>query len=174
MNIKDLYLKNGVYHNKYTDNLFTGSINDGNEIGRIENGLKDGVWKEIREQDEQVIEGYFDMGMPDKIWTVWTKGKISLQRFYENGKKTSVKIYDENLNLKRLTIYESEEEQTSYCYNELGEKVSVEYIKNEQLEKEKVFSDFGEKLQKIIYYKDNEISFTEIYNNGKLIKKINE
>ena len=49
--MEDLYSKDDLYYNKYTDKLFSGSIEDENTTGIIEDGLRHGEWREF-ENDE--------------------------------------------------------------------------------------------------------------------------
>ena len=54
MKLNELYMKDGLYYNKYTDNLFSGHIDEGEKIGTFKNGLKHG-WVINYSQNKEII-----------------------------------------------------------------------------------------------------------------------
>ena len=94
MKIDELYKKKDRYFNKYTDNLFSGMIDEGKDIGEIKEGLKIGLWKETFDENT-TLEGEYIEGKNHGKWVVKHNNLVRSIKKYNKGILVSDEYFDE-------------------------------------------------------------------------------
>jgi antitoxin component YwqK of YwqJK toxin-antitoxin module len=95
VNFSQLQDRNGVYYLINKDKPFTGDVvqyNNGKvEMeGRIENGLREGMWVTSYPSGQKKMEGNYKEGLKDGTWTYWSEnGQQQAQEMYKYGKLLS-------------------------------------------------------------------------------------
>ena len=174
MNISDLYKKEEQYYNKYTDNLFSGQVDEGKEIGQIKDGFKEGFWKKILDEEgKEVLKGEYVKGKYHNEWIYLYDNKSRIISVFEYGNLKEKKSFDNNNNLKSVSSYKDKDNYSTQWFksNEDHETLleKIEYVENGKIKTEKNFK-FGE-LQTIYHWTDDMCYLIEHYENGKLINK---
>jgi antitoxin component YwqK of YwqJK toxin-antitoxin module len=95
VNFSQLQDRNGIYYLINKDKPFTGDViqyNNGKvEMeGRIDNGLRVGLWVSYYPSGQKKMEGNFKEGVKDGSWTYWNdNGQQQAQEMYKYGKLLS-------------------------------------------------------------------------------------
>ena len=111
MKLEELYTRDGLYYNKYTDNLFSGYIGFGNKKGLIKDGLRQGIWTE-HENMKLIGTMEWKDGKKHGVSEFYDNGKLSNHSVYENGEIKVSEIYNENVELEEQTFWEGNERKT--------------------------------------------------------------
>ena len=117
MKLNELYMKDGLYYNKYTDNLFSGRIDEGEKFGTFKNGLKHGFWKEYVNNKLSATAIYKE-GKLDRECMFYMDELGHKKTLYKANEKIYEEEFDKNSNLKIKTFYESDERKTVEYYED--------------------------------------------------------
>ena len=90
--LDDLYQVDGLWHKKFTDEPFTGKLDEGQHRGEIKNGTREGPWVVYWDDGTLKAKGSIKNGKHEGPW-VWfvddgTKIEI-VSGTYRDGKKIS-------------------------------------------------------------------------------------
>ena len=109
VSFSDLVIREGLYYKKFSDDAFTGSIDDYHSLsedylrGEIIKGKPEGQWTKWYKNGQLKEKYNMKNGEFDGDWTSWYKnGQIKERINYKKGKRVGfIKEFFENGNIKR-------------------------------------------------------------------------
>ena len=77
------------------------------ELGRYEDGLRQGLWVEWQKSGHKRLQGQYKNGRQDGLWTHWkSNGVLSKEWTYQDGKKVRLpfrqRLDERRLNLRQM------------------------------------------------------------------------
>ena len=84
----ELVERDGLYYKKFTDEPFTGSIDEGTLWGVLKNGKREGPWVMDYENGQLSWKGVFKGGKREGPWVAyWANGQLRFKGAYKNGER---------------------------------------------------------------------------------------
>jgi antitoxin component YwqK of YwqJK toxin-antitoxin module len=85
--IDDLVKRDGLYYEKFTDEPFTGKLDEGWARGAIKNGEREGPWVTDPHHGDHATQGEYKNGKRDGPWVEhYEGGQLRVEVEYKNGK----------------------------------------------------------------------------------------
>jgi hypothetical protein len=82
----DLIEREGLYYKKFTDEPFTGSLDEGESWGVLKNGKREGPWVTDYVNGQLSWKGVFKSGKREGPWVAyWANGQLRFKGAYKNG-----------------------------------------------------------------------------------------
>ena len=84
----DLVQRDGLYFKKFTDDPFTGSLDEGTLWGVLKNGKREGPWVMDYDNGQLSWKGSFKNGKREGPWVAyWANGQLRFKGAYKNGER---------------------------------------------------------------------------------------
>ena len=84
----ELVEHDGIFYKKFTDEPFTGKLDEGALWGVLKNGKREGPWLMDYANGQLSWKGAFKSGKREGPWVAyWANGKIRFKGAYRNGKR---------------------------------------------------------------------------------------
>ena len=84
----DLVERDGLYYKKFTDEPFTGSLDEGESWGVLKNGKREGPWVTDYVNGQLSWKGVFKSGKREGPWVAyWANGQLRFKGAYKNGER---------------------------------------------------------------------------------------
>jgi antitoxin component YwqK of YwqJK toxin-antitoxin module len=154
LSLDDVVERDGHIYKKFSQELFTGKLDEGAQQGEVINGEMVGEWAIFNEDGQLFGKGKFEENKATGTWEIYNKYldntgdfkegfKVGLWKSYrQNGKLFSEKLFKNGIEVKRTSFHENGEVWARSAGDENGWQ--GEYL---------VFWDNG-KLRTRSFYKD--------------------
>ncbi len=158
LSIDDLILKDGTYHEKSSEEPFTGEVNS-NAKAKLINGKKDGLWREYR--DNVALNITYKNGKAEGLAQAYDSyGNLVSTAYYKNDKlEGPSKSYHLNGSLRKEGIYKNGEAAGLW----------MEYYDDGQLQAKGIYTNGKKEGQWRAYHPNGKIHTRINYENGAVI-----
>ena len=89
--LDELVERGGLYYKKFTDEPFSGEVNSARNIGKIEQGKKQGYWIQASKEGPWFEKGVYRDGKKEGSWVIYyANGQIFSKGNYKSGERVNV------------------------------------------------------------------------------------
>lgn len=157
LNLFDLDQKEGFFYEKSSDVPFTGEVY-GSQTGRLEQGIREGYWKNFYSDGSLSSEYTFEEGDLNGVYVgYWKNGELHSKGSYKNDKKEGRWTYHHQKNgeVKLLINFREGQYHGSWKhYHESGNLLEQGHYKNGKKDGRWEYYELDSKEVKVETYKN--------------------